>query len=195
MAEQGTHGPRGRASSRGRQAGMDMVRSLGLVALVLVVWMWLVHPRTPEGINEVDWWPVAQSASTAAEFEVVAPPETFGWSATSARVEPQPDGTIAWRVGFYTPEEEYAALLQRGVFPEQAQGAVDDWVAAETRDGAAGEVVTIGGREWVRLEGDPTPDDRRSLVADEAGTVTIVTGSASWSELEELAASLRPVSL
>jgi hypothetical protein len=174
---------------------MDMVRSLGLVALVLVVWMWLVHPRTPDAINEVDWWPAAQSASAAADYEVIAPPESFGWPATSARVEPQPDGTTAWRVGFYTPAEEYAALLQRGVFPEQAQGAVDDWVATETRDGLAGEVVTIAGREWVRLEGVPTPDERRSLVAVEAGTVTIVTGSAPWSELEELAATLRPVSL
>jgi hypothetical protein len=174
---------------------MDMVRSLGLVAVVLVIWMWLVHPRTPEAINEVEWWPVAQSASASAPYDVIAPPESFGWPATSARVEPQPDGTLAWRVGFYTPAEEYAALLQRGVFAEQAQGSVEQWVADETRDGVAGEMVTLGGREWVRLEGDPIPDERRSLVAVEAGTVTVVTGSAPWSELEELAGSLRPVSL
>jgi hypothetical protein len=174
---------------------MDMIRSLGLVALVLVVWMWLAHPSTPDPVNEVDWWPVAQSASASVDYEVVAPPETFGWPATSARVEPQPDGTTTWRVGFYTPDEEYAALLQRGVFPEQAQGVVEAWVASETREGVAGEVVTIAGRDWVRLQGDPTPDERRSLVAVEAGTVTIVTGSAPWSELEELAAALRPVSL
>lgn len=174
---------------------MDMVRSLGLVAAVLVVWMWLVHPRTPEAINEVDWWPVAQSAAVSADYDVLGPPESLPWPATSARIEPQPDGTLVWRVGYYTPTEEYAALLQRGVFPEQAEGAVQQWVAAETRDGVAGEVVTLGGRQWVRLVGDPTPDERRSLVAVEAGTVTVVTGSAPWAELEELAGGLRPVAL
>jgi hypothetical protein len=172
---------------------MDMVRSLGLVALALVIWMWLVHPRTPDPVREVDWWPVAQSASATAPYEVIAPPQAFGWPATSARIEPQPDGTTTWRVGFYTPQEAYAALLQRGIFAEQAQGSLDDWVAGETRNGVAGSVVTLNGREWVRLEGDPTPDERRSLVAVDAGTVTIVTGSAPWVELEELAASLRPV--
>ena len=191
MAEQAP----GRVPARGRAGGTDMVRSLGLVAVVLVIWMWLVHPRTPEAINQVEWWPVAQSASASAPYDVIAPPESFGWPATSARVEPQPDGTLVWRVGFYTPDEEYAALLQRGVFAEQAQGSVEEWVAAETRDGVAGEMVTVAGREWVRLEGDPTPDERRSLVAVEAGTVTVVTGSATWAELEELAGSLRPVSL
>jgi hypothetical protein len=172
---------------------MDMVRSLGLVDVVLVVWMWLVHPRTPDPIREVAWWPVAQSAASSAEYEVLAPPETFGWRATSARVEPEPDGTVVWRVGYYTPAEEYAALLQRGVFPEQAQGSVDDWVAEQTRNGVAAERVTIGGVDWVRMEGDPTPDERRSLVARSGGTATVVTGSAPWSELELLAATLRPV--
>lgn len=170
-----------------------MVRSLGLVALLLVVWMWFVHPRTPDPVREVDWWPVAQSAAAAAPYPVLAPPASFAWTATSARVEPQPDGTTVWRVGYYTPTEQYAALLQRGTFPEQAQGSIDDWVATETREGVAGATVTIEGREWVRLEGDPVPDERRSLVTVDAGTATIVTGSAPWAELEELATSLQPV--
>ena len=172
---------------------MDMIRSMGLVALVLGAWMWFSHPRTPEAIKQVDWWPVAQAAADAAPYEVVAPPESFAWPATSARVEPQPDGTVVWRVGYYSQAEDYAGLLQRGVFPEQAQGSIEDWIAAETREGVAGQTVTIDGREWVRMEGDPTPDERRSLVAVQDGTVTVVTGSAQWAELEQLAAALQPV--
>jgi len=183
----------GRAPSRGRQVGMDMVRSLGLVAIVLLVWMYFSHPRSSDAIREVQWVPVAQSAATAAPYEVLAPPVTFPWPATSARVEPQADGTVAWRAGFYTPEEEYAAILQRGQFPEQAVKAQQDWIQAETRDGVAGETVTIGGRQWTRMEGDPTPDERRSLVLIEDGTATVVTGSATWSELETLAGTLAPV--
>lgn len=173
---------------------MDMIRSLGLVAVVIGIWMWFAHPRTPEElVKAVDWWPVAQAAQESGPYEVLAPPAGFAWSATSARVEPQSDGTLVWRVGFVTPEESYAGLLQRGVFPEQAVGSQDEWVAAETRDGAAGESVTIGDRTWLRLEGVPTPDERRSLVAVDGGRVTVVTGSADWAELEQLAGALRPV--
>ena len=95
---------------------------------------------------------------------------TFPWPATSARVEPQSDGTLAWRAGFFTPEKEYAAVLQRGGSPTQAGKSQQEWIEAETRNGVAGGTVTIGGREWTRMEGDPTPDDRRSLVLVEDGT-------------------------
>jgi hypothetical protein len=184
----------GRAPSRGRQVGMDMVRSLGLVAIALLVWMYFSHPRATDPIREVQWAPVVQSAATAAPYEVLAPPVTFPWPATSARVEPQVDGTVAWRAGFYTPQEEYAAVLQRGQFPAQASRAQQDWIEAETRKGVAGETVIIGGREWTRMEGDPAPDDRRSLVLLQDGTATVVTGSAPWAELETLAGTLGPVS-
>jgi hypothetical protein len=183
----------GRAPSRGRQLGTDMIRSLGLVAIVLLVWMYFSHPRSSDAIREVEWAPAAQSAATSAPFEVLAPPVTFPWPATSARVEPQADGTLAWRAGFYTPEKEYAAILQRGQFPAQADKAQAEWIAGETRKGVAGGTVTIADREWTRMEGDPTPDDRRSLVLVEDGTVTVVTGSAEWAELETLAGTLAPV--
>jgi hypothetical protein len=183
----------GRAPSRGGQVGTDMIRSLGLVAIVLLLWMYFSHPRSTDAIREVEWGPVAQSAASAASYEVLAPPVAFPWPATSARLEPQADGTVAWRVGFYTPEEEYAAILQRGPFPEQAVKAQQDWIQAETREGVAGATVTIGGREWTRMEGDPTPDDRRSLVLIEDGTATVVTGSSTWAELETLAGTLAPV--
>lgn len=189
-----TEQPQGRTSSRGRQNGRDMVLSLGLVALVLLGWMYLSHPRTPDPIREVDWAGVAAAATGAAEYEVLAPPATFPWPATSARVEPQADGTVGWQVGFLSPDEDYAAVLQRGVFPEQAAAAQQEWIDEQTRNGVPGESVTLGGRDWVRSVGDSTPDDRRSLVRAEAGMVTLVTGSASWAELETLAGTLAPVS-
>jgi hypothetical protein len=172
---------------------MDMVRSLGLVALAIGVWMWVSHPRTPEAVDAVPWWPAAQAAVAAAGYPVLAPAEGWTWKATSARVEPQPDGTVVWRVGYLTPKGTYAALLQRGVFPEQAGGTAEQWVDEETRDGVEGGTVDIGGREWTRSEGEPQPDERRSLVSESDGTVTVVTGSAAWGELETLAGALRAV--
>lgn len=169
---------------------MDMVRSLGLVALVLLAWLLFSHPRTPDGIATVDWRPTVQSAAAAARFPVLAPPGSWSWQATSARIEPQPDGTITWRVGFYTPAEDYAALLQRGVFPDQATGSRQEWVDTETRQGQPTGTVQVEGRTWTRLEGDPSPDERRSLLSTDGGTVTVITGTAAWSELEALAGAL-----
>ena len=190
----GPSGPwAGRAPARSRGVGMDMVRSLGLVALALLVWMYFAHPRTPDPVKPVDWYPIATQAAAGTPYLLVAPPASFGWTATSARVESQPDGTQAWQLGFYTPAQDYAAVQQRGVFPDQATGSVQDWIDAQTRDGRDEGSVTIGGRTWTRMVGDPTPDEKRSLVAVEDGTVTIVTGSAQWDELEALAGSLTPV--
>lgn len=169
---------------------MDMIRSLGLVALALLVWLFFAHPQTPAEVREVEWAPVAQSAAARAPYEVLAPPEAFTWPATSARLEPQDDGTIAWQVGFYTPQEAYAAIMQRGRFPDQAAQAQQAWIDERTRGGVAGETVDLGGRQWTRMVGDPVPDDRRSLVMAQDGKVTIVTGSASWPELESLAGEL-----
>lgn len=169
-----------------------MVRSLGLVALVLGAWMFFANPRTPDQVRTVAWQPTVQAAVAAAEYPVLAPPSEWSWAATSARVEPQPDGSLVWRVGFYTPERAYAAVLQRGVLPEQAAGTQRDWVDEQTRGGVEGGTVVLGGRQWVRMQGDPTPDERRSLVRVDGGVTTVVTGSASWAELESLAASLRP---
>ncbi len=83
-------------------------------------------------------------------------------------------------------------MLQRGVFPEQATGSVNEWLGTETRQGVAEGTVEINGREWTRMVGDPQPDERRSLVHSEAGTLTVVTGSADWAELAALATSLVP---
>lgn len=178
---------------RRRGTGRDMLLSLGLVAVLVGAWMWLQQPRTPDPVKPVDWWPVAQSAAASASYPVVAPPKSFPWIATSARAEPQPDGTLVWRVGFYTPSDAYAGVLQRGVFPEQAAGSVTSWVDEETRHGVAEGTVTIDDQTWTRMTGDATPDEKRSLVLAEKGTTLIVTGSAGWDELSTLAASLEPV--
>ena len=182
----------GRAPSRGRQLGSDMIRSMGLVAIVLLIWLYFSHPRGSDAIREVEWAPTAVSAATAA---------SYGSSPLPRRSRgPRPRARRAagrWhrglRAGSSTPEEEYAAVLQRGEFPEQAAQAQQEWIDSETRNGVAGETVAIGGREWTRMEGDPTPDQRRSLVLVEDGTATVVTGSAPWSELETLAGTLAPV--
>lgn len=176
-----------------RLIGRDMLLSMGLVTLVLLGWLLFVKPPTPDAVRTVPWQPVASAAADTAAYPVLAPPSSWDWRATSARIEPQPDGTIAWRVGYLTPDGDYAALLQRGVFPAQAAAAAADWVETETRRGEAEGTVEIAGRTWTRMEGEPVPDERRSLVLSEGGTITVITGSAQWADLEKLAAALGPL--
>jgi len=152
---------------------MDMIRSMGLVALALLAILWLQLPRTPDPVKPVDWRPVATAAAAATGYPVLAPPASWTWTATSARVEPQPDGTTVWRAGFLTPSGDYAAVLQRGQFPQQASRARTEWVLGETRNGRDDGTAVVGGRTWARQVGDPTPDERRALVA-------VTTAPRSW---------------
>ncbi len=183
----------GRLPARPRHPGLDMVRSLGLVAVVLVLWLVVSHPRTPAR-EPVPWQAVAASAAASARFEVIAPSTAFTWTATVAWVEGKPDGTFEWRAGFLDHEGAFASLAQRGAFPDQAHQAAADWLRQVTRNGKGDQAVTVADRTWVRMTGDTAPDERRSLVLRDAGTLTVLTGTASWDSLAELAATLHPVS-
>ena len=176
-----------------RLIGRDMLLSMGLVTLVLLGWLFFVRPPTPDAVRTVPWQPVAAAAADTAAYEVLAPPSSWDWRATSARIEPQPDGTIAWRVGFLTPSGDYVALLQRGVFPAQAAASATDWLESETRQGETEGTVEIAGRTWTRMLGEPVPDERRSLVLRDDGTLTVITGSAPWADLDKLAAVVVPL--
>ena len=170
---------------------MDMVRSLGLVAVGLLAWMYFAHPRAVDPVHEVAWAPVAQAAAAAATYEVLAPPAAFPWPAT-ALGGAAADGTLAWRAGFYTPEEAYAAILQRGEFPEQAAQAQRGLGRAGARDGVAAGTVTIAGRKWVRMRATRSPTIAGPWSIED-GTATVVTGSATWPSWRPLAGGCSPV--
>ena len=159
-----------------------MVRSLAVVLGVVVVVL-LLNARDERGatVREVGYaGPLAQARS-AAPYDVVGPVGLGDdWRATSVR-SPREDGGVVWHVGFVTPEGEYAGL-------EQAAASTRRFVDrfAEGAD-VTGE-VRIEGQTWQRLEGgDPEP---RALVLRDDQATTVVAGTASFDELEELARSL-----
>ena len=107
-------------------------------------------------------------------------PVPDGWRVASARTEPDGAG-VAWHVGLVTRRGEYAAV-------EQTDGDrrtfVDRFVPGSRADGRQ----RVAGRTWTRRVGGTT--DARALVLEVGGVTTLVTGSASWAELAELARSL-----
>jgi hypothetical protein len=120
-----------------------------------------------------------------AEFDVQAPTGLAPqWRPTSARWQAT-TGSAAVPVlhlGYVTPADEYAQV-------SQSTAATPRYLDEQTDGGEPVGEQVVDGVSWERLESE----DRRSLVLDSDGTMTIVSGSADWDELTTLATALRPI--
>ena len=203
--------------TRGRETVGDMVRSMGLVLVVVAVMILLtfrLSPRDP--VQTVELGPAVAEARQTAPYGVLVPRglgEDWLPVSASTRVDA---GATTWRIGWITPAEDFAAV-------GQSDRPAADFVDAFAAGGPAAGEALIDGQRWARL-GDPQAEER-SLVRtasatrapgaaatttttatattttrapgaadaarDKAVTV-VVTGTAAFAELEELAASLAP---
>ena len=168
---------------RGRETAADMVRSLGLVLLVVVpIWFLAQAPESDEKeLREVD--PRGSVEAFAADRPDVPVPGALptGWRATSATYT---GGETALRVGWVTPTRRYAeysaSTAEREQFLESTVGEDVERLAPVTVDGVA----------WERLrESDGSLSLTRSY-----GAATVVVGTrratADLPELEVLLRSL-----
>jgi hypothetical protein len=168
---------------RGFETAGDMVRSLALVLVVVaVVFLLTIRDGPKQVVTRVDFGPQLAVARQQASYDVLAPVGLArSWKPTSALGST--DGpAVTWHLGIVTPAGDYAAV-------EQSDGSraqfVDQFVSGSRRAGT----VPVGGVTWRRLVGgDPEP---RALVRSVGGATTLVAGTASWSELRRLAASLQ----
>jgi hypothetical protein len=93
-------------------------------------------------------------------------------------------GTVTWQLGFMTPEGTLASL-------EESNASAAAFIRRMTNSGTVLPPVRVDGQAW-----DPvsTPSrGQRSMYLVSAGFTVVVTGNASWAELRQLAASLRPL--
>lgn len=178
-------------SSRGRGTVLDMVRSMGIVLLLIgAVALITLRPSDGDGVRVVDYSTVLSSARTAAPYLVLAPDGLDGYRATSVRFTSTEDGTV-WHLGFVSPREEYVGLDQTDA---ALTPFVDDLTEGAVALGGAGESVQLGGRAWERLDGGGDQDGElvRGLLMQGDGVTTLVSGTADWPELEAMAAALSP---
>lgn len=168
---------------RGRETATDMVRSLGLVVLVIIpVWFLAKAPASDEAeIRVVD--PTGPISAFATDVPAAPVPGQLPerWRATSATYA---GGDRTLRVGWVTPEEQYA---EYAASTGPRQEFVESLVGEETE---AAEPVVVDGVEWEqRVEADGS----RSLVGA-FGSTTVVVGTqratASLAELRVLLGSL-----
>jgi Protein of unknown function (DUF4245) len=121
-------------------------------------------------------------ARSDAPYPILAPVGLSDrWRATSARYEPHETATT-WHLGFVTPQDAYAGV-------EQSDGVPRTFVEEMTNDGAPDGTTEIEGLTWERRLRESKA--QRSLVLTQDNVTTVVTGTANWDELQDLAAALR----
>ncbi|QXE39076.1 DUF4245 domain-containing protein [Streptomyces sp. GMY02] len=167
---------------RGRQTVRDMFLSMAVIGVVVAgIYVFIPHDDKAVPVKAVDYRVELLTARRAAPYPVLAPAGLTGaWKPTSVSYSAQ-DGD-AWHLGFLDPDGEYVAVEQstepaRKYVPEVSQQAAD-----------TGRSQQVAGEAWRRWEG-PKYD---ALVRTEGRATTVVTGTASYERLAQMAAALDP---
>jgi hypothetical protein len=171
-----------------RATVLDMVRSLGLlaviVALTLVFVPGLLHP------SHAQRYPAASYVDEVTGFHDVTGRAAWvpadlpsGWRANGASL-PYREHTAHLHIGWVTPTAQYAGL-------EESNQPAQSFVSVVL--GARGRVVTgsvdIAGASWSRRT---SSRGEQSLVRTVGGVTIVITGSATTLQEQQLAAALRP---
>ncbi|MFF2145361.1 DUF4245 domain-containing protein [Kitasatospora sp. NPDC058190] len=170
---------------RGRQTVRDMV--LSMLAVGFVVWigyLFLPHDANSDPVHVVEYKAAAASAKRAAPYPLLSPEGLSDkWRATSVSYTPADLNSgkgNAWHLGFVTPSGQYAAVEQADVPRDKL---LADKVAGGRPDGAS----DAAGHAWDRVQGEKG----RALAAQTGSATTLITGTASYEELAELAQALK----
>ncbi|MGG7571694.1 DUF4245 domain-containing protein [Streptomyces sirii] len=172
---------------RGRQTVRDMVLSLAVIGvLVGAIYFFIPHDDSSDAemgaVKRVDYRVELITARRAAPYPVAAPeglPKT--WRATSVSYKASDDGKGgAWHLGMLDPEQQYASI-------EQSDATAKDFIKDVTLGATkvAGKQA-VGSKKWDRYQGEKY----RALVREESGVTTVVTGTAPYGRLADLAAAL-----
>ncbi|MFG2223777.1 DUF4245 domain-containing protein [Streptomyces sp. NPDC050161] len=172
---------------RGRQTVRDMVLSLAVIG-VLVAAIYIFIPHDDSGsaeksaVKTVDYRVEVTTARRAAPYPVAAPEGlSKGWRATSVSYKATEDGKGgAWHLGLLDPEQDYAAVEQSDA---PAEKFIKDVTLGATK--VKGKQA-VGSKKWDRYKGDKY----NALVHEEPGVTTVVTGTAPYGRLADLAAAL-----
>ncbi|GAA1254362.1 DUF4245 domain-containing protein [Kitasatospora nipponensis] len=153
---------------------------IAVMGVALVAYVFTPHGGG-DGVHVVGYQVELASAKRAAPYPVLAPAGLSDrWRATSVSYQKDADGHAGWHLGFVTPDGKYAAVEQSDAPKNDLLKAV---VTGYRPDGSA----SIAGQDWSRYQGDTY----RGLSAPAGSATTVVTGSASYDELGQLAQALR----
>jgi hypothetical protein len=164
------------------------VSALGclLAAAVIVVAIPASHAAEPVTVSyRGDLAKLARPAPYPAVAPAGLPPSWQPVSSGLAVGGANGAGTVTWQLGYMTPDGLLASL-------EETNASAGAFVRRMTNDGTPLAPARLDGRTW-SLSATPSRGQRSMYITSPAGFTVVVTGDATWAELRELAASLRPV--
>lgn len=176
---QGSGGWGGRRAAGGAAARVFACAVLAAAAVVLTP-----RPSTDTAVP-VSYQGDLAALRATAPYPVIAPQRPpAGWTPVNSRLTGHRGGLLSWHLGFVTPSGQLASL-------EESNERPAEFIRRMTNSGNRMPPAYLGTAEWARRW---RPDkDQRSLYHSTAGGPTVVvTGNASWPELEALLGSLRP---
>ncbi len=171
-----TQAPAPKASRRGRETALDMLRTLGVVFL-LVIPLWFFGQASPsdsKAIRAIDPTPALQAFATDTGAPVASTPT--GWTPNVATY----DGGVL-RVGF----------VEGDSYAEFTAGSGPLFLETYAGKGSTDGTVDVGGASWQRYT---STDGHGSLVREVAGQTLLIGGlreTASEAQLVEIAATVR----
>ncbi|GHF15642.1 hypothetical protein GCM10010359_16290 [Streptomyces morookaense] len=166
-----------------KQKIRNMVLSMAVVIPVAwVSYLFIPHDAGKDPVRPIGYQVELDAARRAAPYAVAAP-QGLGkdWRATSVRYEPQTKMGSVWHLGFLDPQTQYVGIEQSNGSP--AVFVDDATQQAEKTD----KTVQAGGLTWQRYEGSKY----NALVHEGSGVTTVVTGTATFERLTEMAAALK----
>ncbi len=171
----------GKSSMRGRQTVRDMILSMLAIGGVAAVAYAFIPHATGDSIRAVDYSSALASAKRAAPYPVLGPDGLAGsWKATSVEYRKDQKGYTVWHLGFVTPSGQYAAV-------EQSNAGRDDVLATTVPGAQPDGDAPLAGKDWKRYQGS----HYRGLTVPTGAATTVVTGTASYDELSQLAQALK----
>ncbi|MEU4208729.1 DUF4245 domain-containing protein [Streptomyces sp. NPDC026206] len=171
----------------GRNGKTQTIRNMLLSMAVIVPvaglsYLFIPHDESKDPIRTVNYRVELDTARRAAPYAVAAPEGLGGdWRATSVSYKAHGREGSEWHLGFLDPQTQYVAV-------EQSDGPARSFIDNVSRRAEkTGKAEQVAGATWQRYEGPKY----NALVREESGVTTVVTGTASYERLTEMAAALK----
>lgn len=164
----------------------NMLRSLLVIGAIMAVVV-VIFPNTQPANPDLNVLETATQVQQSTGWAISAPRDLPSeWVATRAQYVRGTDSLMTWRAGYQSPQGEYVAL-------QETVDATDGWVTAQVNDSPLVGQVQVAGSTWDQFNRDVRV--QRSLVrrGGPGEVTTVVTGTASWEEIEAFAEALAPV--
>lgn len=164
------------------------VSALGCVLGAAIILVAIPMPHAAEPVT-VSYRGDLATLARVARYPAVAPVGLPGsWQPVSSRLTvggADGAGTVTWHLGFMTPDGSLASL-------EESNANAAAFIRRMTNSGTVLGPAHLAGQTWT-LSSAPARGQRSVYYTSPAEMTVVVTGNATWAELRELAASLRPV--